>query len=159
MSFTTPFRGTVTVLEVTTPNLVVSKRVSLSAALCSSGSQRIFFFILMPRRSQGFTDKGISVHQGLFSSLNGTGEEGSWHWQTPVFVYLSHQSCKINLDRSGSTVCFQVSFCSSSLSAQCLLSCCCFLIIFVSKKWSKGFMFKFVYTRLRVALDVKRMCK
>lgn len=43
VSFTTPFRGTVTVLEVTTPNLVVSKRVSLSAALCSSGSLRIFF--------------------------------------------------------------------------------------------------------------------
>lgn len=69
VSLTTPFSGAVTVLEVVTPNPLVSKRkkeVSLSTVLDRSwvlGSPWIF---IRPRRSQGFTDKGISLHPGLF---------------------------------------------------------------------------------------------
>lgn len=81
MSLTTPFRGAVTVLEVVTPNPLVSKKrkeVSSSTVPDKSwvlGSPWIF---IRPRRSQVFffiTDKGISLLLALFTSLNGTDGE------------------------------------------------------------------------------------
>lgn len=90
MSLTTPFRGAVTVLEVVTPNPLVSKKrkeVSSSTVPDKSwvlGSPWIF---IRPRRSQGFffTDKGISLLLALFTSLNGTDGERSRY--RDVFVF------------------------------------------------------------------------
>lgn len=88
VSLTIPFRGAITVLEV--ESLGIKKRkVSLSTVLYKSGvlgSPWIFF--IRPRRSQGFTDKKISVHLGLFPSLNGTDERSRYREKPSVFVYF-----------------------------------------------------------------------
>lgn len=80
VSSTNPFRGTIPVLEVVTPNPLVSRKksqlkVSLSSVLYRSGvlgSPWIFF--IRPRRLQGFTDKGEITWPGSLSLFE-------WHRQ------------------------------------------------------------------------------
>lgn len=74
VSVTTPFRGAITVLEVVTPNPLVSKeKRKVSLSFCTGqGSLEVHGFFIRPRRLQGFTDKKMSVRPGLFPSLNGT---------------------------------------------------------------------------------------
>lgn len=77
VSLTTPFRATITVLEVVTPNPLVSKRKdSLFELFCTGQGPWKSVDFYKAQETAGVSQiKGISVHQGLSPSLNGTGTE------------------------------------------------------------------------------------
>lgn len=92
LTLTTPFRGTTTVLEVVTPNPLVSnkkkkKKVSLCTVLYRLGVLGSSWIFIRPRRSHGFTDKMIISWSGSLSLFE-------WHrWRKEAnaeksFVYF-----------------------------------------------------------------------
>lgn len=93
MSLTTPFRGAVTVLEVVTPNPLVSKRrkegLFQHFQHCSGQVmgpwKSVDFYKAQEIAGFFFTDKGISLLLALFTSLNGTDGERSRYRDGFVF--------------------------------------------------------------------------